>query len=441
MTTSLYDDSSVESIFNFAKQLTGLTLAEAVTLPPKLVSERSRGGLGNMVEEHYFGFKPNSDHRPDFYKVGLELKTTGLKKDSKGTYSAKERLVLTMIDYNTIVHETFETSSLVLKCKLMLILFYIYEQDKAAFDQKFALEPMIYELLEHDVDVIRSDWEFIQSKVKEKKAHELSEGDTFYLGACRKGSGGSSEKLKTQPYSDVLAKGRAFSFKQGYLTKLIQGHAASEGSLGITRSNTFQKATAERFRPYIGKTVDEIASALNFHKSGPNHKGFNRGLATRILSATDGSIVELVKAGITMKTIRVLDSGMPKESMSFPAFDYRDILEQSWEESAFCELLEQKFLFVVFRLDKAGTERLEKVGYWNMPFEDREEARRVWEETKNRIGHGVNELPGAKESPIAHVRPHGRDSNDVVLTPFGGYQVKKSFWLNRGYIGQVLSAL
>lgn len=36
--------------------------------------------------------------------------------------------------------------------------------------------------------VIQSDWEKIVNKVKIGEAHNLSEGDTLYLGACTKGS-------------------------------------------------------------------------------------------------------------------------------------------------------------------------------------------------------------------------------------------------------------
>ncbi len=436
-----YDDSSVESIVDFAKRLTGLTLAEAVQLPVQLVSEKSRGSLGNMVEEHYFGFKPNSDHRPDFPKAGLELKTTGVKKDSKGNYVAKERLVLAIIDYETIVNETWETSSLLFKCNLMLILFYLYEQKKAAFDRKFVLDPMLFKMIEHDIDTIKSDWENIRAKVMSGKAHELSEGDTFYLGACRKGSGGEDEKLRTQPYSDILAKARAYSFRQGYLTTLIQGHIEGEGTLGVSAGHSFERTTEERFRPYLGKSIAELSEALNFHKTGPNHKNFNRGLATRILKASNGSVLELEKAGIVMKTVRLQKSGIPRESISFPAFDYFEVEKQAWDESDFFGYLEQKFLFIVFRDGDDGIQRLEKVAYWNMPYEDRLEAQSVWEETQRRIAKGSNQMPTSKDNPIAHVRSHGRNGKDVTETPHGGLQAKRCFWLNAHYIGKVLASL
>jgi DNA mismatch repair protein MutH len=440
MTEPNYDASSVESIVEFARQLTGLSLAEAVTLPDALISARSRGMLGNLVEEHYFGLRLNSEHRPDFPEAGLELKTTGVRP-KKGAFVAKERLTLTMIDFESIINETWETSSLLLKCNLMLILFYLYEEEKPVFDRKFVLNPLLYKLLENDAEQLRSDWEAIRQKVIDKKAHELSEGDTVYLGAARKGSGGASEKLKSQPNSSLLAKGRAFSLKQGYLTKVIQGHIAGEGLIGVGKGQTLESATYERFRPYLGMTVEEISTTLGFFKSGPNHKSFNSNLAARILKAKNGTVFELEKAGIKMRTARLQPSGRPSEALSFPAFDYFEVLESEWEDSDFLGNLEQKYLFIVFQIDANGVQRLARTGYWNMPYEDRIRAKEVWEETKRRIRSGENDLPGMREHQIAHVRTHGRDSKDLVPTPFSGLQRKKSFWLNQGYLGDVLAAL
>jgi DNA mismatch repair protein MutH len=56
---------------------------------------------------------------------------------------------------------------------------------------------------------------FINKKITSGKTHELSEGDTFYLGACTKGANALS--VRKQPFSEIPAKQRAYSFKQGYV--------------------------------------------------------------------------------------------------------------------------------------------------------------------------------------------------------------------------------
>jgi DNA mismatch repair protein MutH len=439
-----YDEKSVDAIYAHALKLTGKSLAEARKLPEDVTNVRNRGNLGTLIEEFYFGLKPNSIHAPDFPEAGesgLELKTTGVTKDSRKGFRAKERLVLTMVDYNSIVSETWETSSLLMKCRLMLILFYLFEEGVSVLNRKFVLEPMLFDMLKNDAAVIRRDWELIQQKIRDGRAHELSEGDTYYLGVCRKGAGGENEKLRNQPFSEHDAKARAFAFRQGYLTKLIDGHSSGASSLGVSAELSFEQATQLRFQPYIGRTVAEISAALNYFKKSPNHKSFNSNLAKRILSEGEGEVLELAKAEIEMKTVRIPDSGTPEQHMSFPGFKFMELVDQDWEDSSFFERLERRFLFVVFKVEDSGIERLEKVAYWNMPYLDRMEAKRVWEETKRRVSLDASKLPGAKESPIAHVRPKGKNGGDKIMTPQGTLAGRQCFWLNREYIGKVVSGL
>jgi hypothetical protein len=127
--------------------------------------------------------------------------------------------------------------------------------------------------------------------------------------------------------------------------------------------------------------------------------------------------------------------------MSFPAFDFIGIQSQEWEDSSFFEKIEKKFLFIVFQLDSAGIERLVKAGYWNMPYEDRKEAERVWLDTQKRVGIDAFDLPGMTESDVAHVRPKAKDGKDKALTPQGSYRTKQCFWLNAKYIGNVVAEI
>jgi DNA mismatch repair protein MutH len=436
-----YDKTSVESIHEFAKQLTGKSLREVVYIPTALINDRNRGDLGSLVESFYFQHRPATNHGPDFPEAGLELKTTGVVKKSDGSYRAKERLVLTMINFESIVGEIWEGSSLLGKCRLMLILFYLYRKELPVVDRIFVLDPLLYSLPNEDLEIIKSDWEFIKKKVESGKAHELSEGDTFYLGACRKGSGGEGEALRKQPFSDEGAKARAFSFKPSYMNKLIGERASSAKSLGVGQNLSFQEATAIRFDPFVGKSIEEISVLLDHHKKSPNHKGFHRELALRILAHGDDLPPELAKAGIEMKTVRLQKNGKPKESMSFPGFKFLEIVNEEWEESSFFERLERKFLFVVFQPSPDGIERLSKVTYWNMPYVDRTEAMKVWEETKLRVEIGDTKFPTSNENRVAHVRPKARDGNDKIPMPQGDLRVKQCFWLNASYIATLLKGV
>ena len=82
-----------------------------------------------------------------------------------------------------------------------------------------------------DLEIIKKDWELITKKIAEGKAHELSEGDTFYLGACTKGANALS--VRKQPFSEIPAKQRAYSFKRTVFTIIS---AFSNSSISLSSS-------------------------------------------------------------------------------------------------------------------------------------------------------------------------------------------------------------
>ena len=456
-----YNKTSVREIYGHAQKLVGLSLAEAVPDREIQENQKNRGDLGSLVERHYFEHQPPNNRDPDFAEAGVELKTTGVRR-SRGKYSAKERLVLTMINYETIVEEEWESSALLHKCRLMLILFCEYERETPVTRRRFVMEPLLHMIPtdepvagghvadigvervlvvpDEDLAQIRRDWQTIQATIRAGRAHELSEGDTFYLGACRKGSGGPAEHLRVQPYSNELAQGRAFCFKQGYVNSLIEEHKRRASQLGVSAERDFDRVTRERFVPHIGKSVEQLCRDLGVAVRQRVPKNIKRIIANRILSSSGQESSELAKAGIELKTVRMDCNGRVRESMSFPNFKYLEIVTQQWEDSSFYEKLEKKFLFVVFQEDRTGVERLQKVFYWNMPFADREEARRVWEDTKRRVAIDARNLPTASESHVAHVRPKATNKKDTELTPQGVQLVKKCFWLNKAYVESVIAA-
>lgn len=58
---------------------------------------------------------------------------------------------------------------------------------------------------------------------------------------------------------------------------------------------------------------------------------------------------EFRKAGITHKTIRIDKNGGIKESMSFPAFNMCDFVQQTWEESDLFQVLNERILLIYIR--------------------------------------------------------------------------------------------
>ncbi len=275
--TEQFDRSNPLAIFDYSKHLIGNSLH---TLLGDVVLEHKRkgkGGLGQMVEELFFNYAVNSNRDADFSDAHVELKCTPLiKSKTDGSYHIKERLVCTMIDYFEIVDTSFEDSHLISKCLLMLLLFYLHVSGNAIYDYEFLFR-VLWQLPEKDLVLIKKDYETIADKVRRGEAHLLSEGDTLYLGACRKGQKGDSPQ--SQPNSDVKAKKRAFSLKPAYM-RYILSHVIESGNNSFTNytvvektkfelvtsseleNNSFEEIILQRFSPFIGKNYTQICRML-----------------------------------------------------------------------------------------------------------------------------------------------------------------------------------
>ncbi|MCH5344286.1 MAG: restriction endonuclease [Acetatifactor sp.] len=459
-----YDRRSPSSIEAYAQRLIGKTFREIIEEDERKqrmrregmasyenadVSEakRNKGNLGQIIEERFFHYECNSDSRADFHEAGVELKVTPYKINQNGSLSAKERLILTMIDYYQVVGETFEESHLWNKSKLILLIYYQYRKEiRYNLDYKIGYS-RLFTPPEQDVRIIRHDYYIIVSKIKAGKAHELSEGDTLYLGAAPKAA--TSKDRRRQPFSDELAKPRAFAFKSSYMTYvlnnyIVPGKATYEPIVQDGSVDSFEDYVVEKIDRYRGYSINDLCMEFNI-KIEKRPKNLEAILAYRMLGIRGNHAEEFEKAGVVVKTIRIGKNDRIKESMSFPTFRFQELIKEDWEDSTFGNYLrETRFLFVVYKFDKNDVLRLRGCQFWNIPYEDLEnDVKSVWERTKQVILDGLqvtmvngtkrNNLPKASENPVCHVRPHAQDTYEL---PDGRQYPKQCFWLNNTYIYQ-----
>lgn len=471
-----YDITDPMSIFHFSRHLIGNSLRSIVGDLSVEHKRRGKGGLGQMVEELFFGYRVNSNQAADFAEAGVELKCTPLlkSKTEADSYRIKERLVCTMIDYFEIVNTPFEKSHLITKCQLMLLLFYQHVNGGAVYDYEFLFR-ILWQLPEKDLMLIKQDYQTIAEKVRRGEAHLLSEGDTLYLGACRKGQKG--DKLQLQPNSNIKANKRAFSFKPAYM-RYILSQVIKSGQDHYTnytkadkrgyelvenielRNRTFEEVILRRFDPYIGKNYVQICGILGIdaYQSKSKYVDIASLIASNSVSKRISGAEEFIKSGIVMKTIRLKDNGMPKESMSFKNIDFCEIYDNDdWFESEAYEIFTNRFMFVVFKPEKDElievlnnrtkdfkVERsyiLDSVFFWTMPSSDLDTAKEYWENIRRAVLR--NEISSSAFWSIGdrrkfHVRPKARDKNDKTVNPHGGLCDKYSYWLNAEYVKQII---
>ncbi|WP_338854130.1 Sau3AI family type II restriction endonuclease [Clostridium perfringens] len=485
MSTKLYDETNPISIENYAQKLIGKTFNDVLNDYTKYESElliseekeeyaenhenkKRKGGLGDLIEECYFHYKCNNDSRPDFPDAGVELKVTPYKINKNKTLSAKERLIITMIDYFKVVEENFEDSHLWNKSQLILLIYYLYSKDiENRLDYKINYAKLFTPPKE-DLEIIKNDFKIIVDKIKAGKAHELSEGDTMYLGAATKSA--SSSDRRGQPFSDIPAKPRAFSFKTSYMTYVLNNFIVPNKTTyepiikdaSELKFNTFEEIIIDKINSYAGKTDEELCKI--FDKEYKNNKAQWIDLAYRMLGIKSNKAEEFEKANITVKALRIDYKDKIVESSPLPTFKFKELVEETWEESKLFNYLDQqKFLFVVYKKD-GDRYVLKGAQLWNIPYSDlNTTVREGWENIRNVIIAGVkftpktdkngkviysNNLPNKASNKVIHIRPHaqksaykfedgteiGNVSRDANELPDGRYMTNQSFWLNNTYV-------
>ena len=454
----LYNRQEIEIISKSAigKSINDILNEKVITIEDKKDNDYlNKGGLGQMVEQVLFGLQTNNDSEPDFAKAGIELKVTPYKKLKDGKLSAKERLVLNIIDYMNEYKNEFQSSHFWFKNNTIQLLWYLWEANKNIKDLKITHEKLLELTKNEDLKQIEEDWKFIINKIKDGKAHEISEADTMYLAACSKGANANS--LRKQPFSEIPAMQRAFCFKNSYMTQLVRKYIGNYSDVEkILKKTTisFNEFVNTIVNKYKGMSQKELMKEFNLDSSAKN---INSILISRMFNVKINlrETEEFQKANIIPKTVRIEENGSIKESISFPSFKFTEIINQNWETCYLKKELETtKYMFFVFKKEK-NDYIFKGIKLWNMPQIDIETSvMDMWKKTYNTIKSGnivryikdgkrKTNFVGISENDVCHVRPHARDAKDTFKLPVKDQltglteYTKQCFWINSNYIKSI----
>ncbi len=493
-----YDDTSVDSIFAYAKQLEGMTFNQIITayeenpikvyIPKNMKSisttssyahesiaynanksdlknPKAKGQLGVVLEKYYFGYDPNGNQEADFNKVGIELKQTPIDISKKGELRAGERLSITNISYREPVIDDFYQSHVWDKIKCILLVHYIRDKSKERFDYQIKFVNL-FTPPKQDLQIIISDYNKINAKIKAGLAHELSEGDTLYLGACTKGKTAIDSMVPQFYGTQIFAKKRNFCFKVSYMNFVLNNYVLKNNVpcdtiLKDEFIGDFEEYIISKINRYSGYTDKELCKILDLKYT--NNKAQWKTLVYRILGIRNNKAAEFEKANVNVRTIRIEENGKNVESISFSNSKFKDLAKETWEESAFFNFLDTtKFFFVIFK--KIGDcYQLSGAQFWHISYDDMNIVRKEWEAYVNVIKNNIefkfstqktgkvevnNNLPKKSETKIIHMRPHSKKSayklhngyeygnirRDADELPNGEWMTKQSFWLNNDYV-------
>ncbi len=490
-----------EQVHNRALKAIGKSMSELMAnMPEKKSGKKSQVG---DAWESWFGVDKNSIAGADLYEAGVELKATPFKVLKNGKQSAKERLVLNIINYIEEYDKVFETSSFWIKNQFMELGFYQPDKELPWTDWQI-VKAVLFRFPEKDLLIIKQDWELIHNYIKCGQAHELSEGLTMYLGACTKGANKNSLRNQHPSLNAPKAMQRAYSLKSSYMTYILRefvfGNQLDENirlepfendhyehieyyqpkssiisDISVLKNTRLEDYIVQQLEQYKNKSVDELAEIFEIQKNeeGNYPKSINAILINRMLGLYKDieKTEEFLKANITVKTIRVMKNNTIKESMSFPTFKFKELVQESWEESTLRDTLDStKFFFVLFQENADGIYYFKGAKFWSMPISDLEGiVKFAWKDTVNTLKVGVqlsfyngrvtNNFISKSDKRIIHVRPHAAKSSyvannsnsDQLPVPAqwinkpemfsDDYMTKQSFWFNNDYVLEQISDL
>jgi DNA mismatch repair protein MutH len=213
-----------------AKWLEGKKLKEiskAVKSSDNASRVKTKGTVGDIIEEGYFGIPKNNTPFPDVRHLGVELKTCPLKYDEEtAMLSVKEPLSLNMINYmEEYKHAKIVDSSFYKKNKLVLFVCYVHDKSKKR--SEYPIKYVFYWRIDARViKELKPDYRSIIALIKAGKATEIHQKDNRYLTLCPKHNGVFSDpkdkKSKSpQPFSKKPAEKRAFRLKTVYMDLII----------------------------------------------------------------------------------------------------------------------------------------------------------------------------------------------------------------------------
>lgn len=467
-----------EQVMERARHLEGMTFRDVLDLGivadsvvREYNSRRYKGGMGNLLEERFFGYRANSDREPDFAEAGVELKATCIDRRKNGQDAAGERLVLTMIPYDEEAPASLYDSHLWHKCRSILLVWYRRDRSLDPYDQRIE-RVVLFTPPERDMRVIEHDYSLITGLVRDGRADELSESLTSYLGACTKGATAAKSMRDQALYAPGRkARARAFSYKQSYMNYVLHHYVMGEPEAEsvVKDPRELKRQSLEQYvtriiNAHVGESDRDLCHTLDIEYTG--NKAQWTTIAYRLLGVRGDRAAEFEKAGIRVRTLRPEPGGRRLvESAPILNIDFLALAaERDWDDSELRNLLtDMRYLFVVFQKDGERTV-LRGCKVWGMPERDLDgPVRECWQRTRDAVVRGVtltrkvsskgkvsysNDLPKISDGIIAHVRPRasqaayrledgtevGNVERDAEELPDGRWMTRQAFWLNSSYL-------
>lgn len=345
-----------------------------------------------------------------------------------------------------IINEEYEFSKLLFKNKKILIIWYKYEENTNYADMEIT-DYQLYDLSQ-DEEIIKNDFYIIKNMVEKGQAHNLSEGQTSYLGACTKAA--NKDKRTPQPNNVEGAKPRAFCLKNSYMTGIFRMLISNEQiSTEVNEFKTIEEYVFDKIRHYIGKTQFEIAKIItgkDYTQEKP--KNINKMISDRLVGKDkelENKNELFKKTTCIIKNLPVYPNDKPVERMSFRKLRISEF-EKDWEESDWKQYFEEVTLIVICyeaknRKVKNGYRTLKEVKTFSFTDEDLESIKIAYEMVQKAIkekDEAFLPYPGSYENQIIEIAPKGKEGDKAYKEFFQKDTTKTSYMLTKEFLEKKL---
>lgn len=216
-----------EELLQLCQSIAGLSFLQLSKLLGKPIPEQQnqRKGWAGLSIELALGAQSASLPQPDFYHLGIELKTIPVNQFGYPI----ESTFITSIPLLNQHMGSWETS--VCFAKLKRILWFPVEGDQAIpFAQRRLGTAFLWSPSQHDMEILANDWQHLTFLVYSGRLHEIHAGLGRYLQIRPKAAhGGSLCYGYDEEGNRILTLPRGFYLRRALTKKIVEWHLEAQG--------------------------------------------------------------------------------------------------------------------------------------------------------------------------------------------------------------------
>ena len=334
------EDSDKSEILNYAKALTNKSLRDIISkiqesnLEDQYYSyrryfpfEEDRGLMvdvervcektsnkGSIFEEllDKYAFNIDSDNQSANHLAKKNLFLNKIPATIGTKYIFLNNLRLSPIDYYEIIDEIWENSSMYNELQNLLIVIYKQLGYSSPLDYKVigVKSPnLIEDLPEYLLNQIKKDWESIRDKVKDGRAHFITDRQTKYL-IAQNDDRVSSAKVR-QPNNSNKANSKIFCLKKEFINIIFAVESLPVSQIKIESDSVVGQSVVFTKLDKDGKRKEEVIPKLE-------PSGRDREFKKYELSARSSIVKDFLFDGIGHRELDANTLGLdPKQSKGF----------------------------------------------------------------------------------------------------------------------------